>query len=263
MPFSLMLFLAGSMSHADHAKYQVGFSDGCYHWPAYSGDTFKQQFTIRSLRSTSDQQNSLLRIHCQLSNQRNRVVFTCEKTMLFPTRVPPSAVEVPRPPVTAQNDFLSHLIKQAAILQESGSQTLAALHPGQVILHSMIRPLLHTQIIQLATLARLTHERHFNTRLYRREEMLVPGGLVLAMTCALASRDLHEVLFEELIDCAYPNNLCPGDTVGAVTFIRMHEEHISGDIEAVTVRTIGIKNCDVKKALLDVDLPTEVQYYTL
>jgi hypothetical protein len=33
--------------------------------------------------------------------------------------------------------------------------------------------------------------------------------------------------------------MSPGDTVGVMTFIRSREEHISGDIEALEVRTIG------------------------
>ena len=49
--------------------------------------------------------------------------------------------------------------------------------------------------MQLASLARLTHERHFNTQRYRDDELRVPGGLVLGMTCSLASRDLHEVRY--------------------------------------------------------------------
>ena len=34
---------------------------------------------------------------------------------------------------------------------------------------------------------------------------------------------------------------------------------MSGDIEALTVRTIGLKNCDVQRALADVALPAEVR----
>ena len=67
--------------------------------------------------------------------------------------------------------------------------------------------------VQLATLARLTHERHFNSRKFYSTELLVPGGLVFALTCSLASRDLHEVISEELVNCAFPNKLNPGETV--------------------------------------------------
>ncbi|RYG68968.1 hypothetical protein EON64_03905 [archaeon] len=193
VPFSLMLFLAGSMSHADHAKLQVGFREAQYHWPAFAGDTFKKSFTVRKLRTTSDNHYSLLTVHCQLVNQRGVVCFTCEKTMLFPLSVAPSEVTISRPPASARQDFLEHLVKQGETLQECGSQTFTPLRAGQLVLHSLTRPLTLTHMMQLATLGRLTHERHFNTRQFRREEMLVPGGLVFALTSSLASRDLHEV----------------------------------------------------------------------
>lgn len=269
IPFGLMLFLAGSMSHADHAKTQTGFSRARYHWPAFAGDTFKKRFVIMSLRSTSDGRHSIFRIHCELKNQRDKIVFSCEKTMLFPFQVlPPSAVEVGSPVDEYDNEsgdggsgnhFLTHLIKRAEVLHSLGSQTLSSLRPGQLIIHTLTRPLSETHTMQLASLARLTHERHFNTRLFRsKEELFVPGGLVLGLTTSLASRDLHEVLFEELIECSYPNNTSPGDALGSLTYIGDREEHVSGDIECLTIRTVGVKNTDVQRALKGRPLPLEL-----
>jgi hypothetical protein len=189
--------------------------------------------------------------------------------MLFPFNLPPSAQTSSSPSSSSSNtntttsnhsssEFLSHLINQSETLVSRGSQTFSRLRPGQLIIHTLTRPLSETHSMQLATLARLTHERHFNTRLYRREELLVPGGLVHALTTSLASRDLHEVLFEELLTCSYPNNLAPGDSVSAVSFIQGVEEHVSGDIEAVTVRTIGWKNLDLQRQLVNTALPTSL-----
>jgi hypothetical protein len=79
IPFSLMLFLAGSMSHADHAKLQIGFGVGVYHWPAFAGDTFRKRFVIKSLRPTSDGNNSILKVGCEIHNQRDMKLFSCEK----------------------------------------------------------------------------------------------------------------------------------------------------------------------------------------
>jgi hypothetical protein len=240
IPFGLMLFLAGSMSHADRAKLQTGVEKAHYHWPAFAGDTLKKRFIILSLRPTSNGLHSIFTILCELRNQRGVVLFTCEKTMLFPFQVvPPSDVEIDRPQSSGGSEFLEHLISRADILQNLESHTLSSLRPHQLIIHTLTRPLSETHLMQLASLARLTHERHFNTRLFRKEELWVPGGLVLGLTCSLASRDLHEVLFEELSECSFPNYMSPGDTVGAVTYVSSREEHITGDIEALNVRTIG------------------------
>ena len=194
LPFGLMLFLASSMSHVDYAKLENGYANAKYYWPVFAGDTLKKKFMILSLRSTSDGRHSIFRIHCELKNQRGVVVFTCEKTMLFPFQVVrPSQVEAKEAYASKRDEFLDHLIQKADVLQSLGSQTLTSLRPGQLIIHTLTRPLSETQCMQLASLARLTHERHFNTRLFRTEEMFVPGGLVLGLTCSLASRDLHEV----------------------------------------------------------------------
>jgi len=179
--------------------------------------------------------------------------------MLFPFEVPSSDVVIPPASENVKSEFLEHIIKRADTLQQLGSQTLTVMRPGQLIFHTLSRPLSATHMMQLASLARLTHERHFNTKLYRREEMFVPGGLILGLSTGLASRDLHEVLYEELIECNYPNNFHPGDTMGAMTFIKSVEEHISGDIEAVTIRSFGIKNFDVARGLAEKDLPVEVK----
>ena len=227
---------------------------------AFAGDTFKKRFIIQKLRNTSDGNNSVVDIHCEIVNQRDVLVFSCAKQMMFPFNVPQSTVEVDAAALNsaASEDFLNHLIKMSETLQSMGSQTLVGLRPGQLILHTLARPLSLTHSMQLATLGRLTHERHFNTRAFRDDELVVPGGLVLGLTTSLASRDLHEVLYEELLSCAFPNETTPGDCIGAMTFVLSREEHMSGEMEAVEVRTIGIKNIDVPKLLNDKVLPNEL-----
>src|SRR5690242_8569096 len=105
--------------------------------------------------------------------------------MLFPFRVPPSEVqhEMQEPP----RSLLDHLVTRADTLNSLGTQTLRSVRPGQLILHTFERPLSATQTMQLASLARLTHERHFNTRLYKRDELFIPGGLVLGLTHAASA----------------------------------------------------------------------------
>ena len=46
LPFNLMLFLAGSMSHAEEAMVQLQFRKACYLWPGFAGDTFHKRFKV-------------------------------------------------------------------------------------------------------------------------------------------------------------------------------------------------------------------------
>ena len=79
--------------------------------------------------------------------------------------MPPSSLNAENNNKNRNDDYISHLIRQSEILQNIGSQTLTSVRPGQLILHTLTRPLSETHMMQLASLARLTHERHFNTRL--------------------------------------------------------------------------------------------------
>jgi hypothetical protein len=153
--------------------------------------------------------------------------------------------------------FRDHLLSKSNVCQELQSHSLADLRSGQLILHSMNRSLTFTQSQQLASLARLTHEKHFDTRRYDPSELLIPGGLILGIVQSAASRDFHELLHEEVLNVNYVNALHPGNVVGAISYIQSVEQ-AAGDLEIATVRTLGIKNMDVKRELDGVDLPLEL-----
>lgn len=153
--------------------------------------------------------------------------------------------------------FRDHLLSKSNVCQALQSHSLAELRPGQLILHSLNRSLTFTQSQQLASLARLTHEKHFDCRKYDISELLIPGGLVLGISMSASARDFHELLHEEIINANYVNSLHPGNMVSAISYIHSVEE-VVGDLQVVTVRTLGIKNMDVKKDLDGMDLPMEL-----
>jgi acyl dehydratase len=263
LPFSLALFLTSSMTHADAAKVQVGFGRVNYLWPCFAGDTFTKSFTVESIRNTSDGNHSVFHFNCDLINQRGRLCMRADKRMLFEFPVPSSSVKASSSRNKSGDDpvnlhlFRDHLLSKSHVCQELQSHSLADLRPGQLILHSMNRSITFTQAQQLASLARLTHERHFDTRRFEQSELLIPGGLVLGIVQSAASRDFHEILHEELLHVNYVNSLHPGNIVGAISYIQSVEEAV-GDLEICTVRTLGIKNMDVMRDLKGVDIPLEL-----
>jgi acyl dehydratase len=225
---------------------QVGFRNAVYHWPAFAGDTFTKKFEVKSVRNTSDGEHSVLTFNCSLINQRGRVCMSADKTMLFDfAHLSPSPVEASLPRDSDDDAFRSHLLSKAEVLGELGSHSLTPLRPQQLIVHTMNRALSLTQSQQLASLARLTHERHFDSQKYApSSEMFVPGGLVLGLAMSASARDLHEVLHESVLDVTYTNNVHPGDVVSAVTLVKSLDENISGDMESLRVTTVGIKGMD-------------------
>jgi len=271
LPFSLALFLTSSMSHADAAKVQVGFGNVHYLWPLFAGDTVRKSFTVQRIRNTSDGNHSVIHFDCALVNQRGRICMHADKRMLFQFAATPesntSTVGSLAASHTTSNQqrqqladvhlFRDHLLSKATtVLAEQPSHSLAHLAPGQLILHTMHRSLPFSSSQQLASLARLTHERHFDIRLYERtSEILVPGGLVLGIALQASARDLHEVLHEEITSCAYCQPLNPDTMVGAVSYVHAVDDNLPGDLELVTVTTLGIKNLNVKRDLTGVGLP--------
>jgi acyl dehydratase len=263
LPFSLALFLTSSMSHADAAKVQVGFGRVNYLWPAFAGDTFTKSFTVNAVRNTSDGNHSVIHFTCDLLNQRGKLCMRADKRMLFQFAVNESNA---RPKTEDEEEsvnihlFRDHLLSKAnTVLKDQPSHSLAKLRAGDLILHTLHRSLTLTQSQQLASLARLTHERHFDTRKFEvNSEILVPGGLVLGITMSASARDLHEILHEEIMSCSYVNELNPGSVVGAVSYVSAVDDNLPGDLEVVTVTTLGIKNFNVKRDLAGVDIPLEL-----
>lgn len=257
LPFGLLLFLTGSMSHADAAKVQIAYSNARYCLPAYAGDTFTKHFVVKQVRNTSDKEHSIITFACELRNQHGKPVFTCDKKMLFPFARSLDVVGEYNPPVPP-DALVSAMTARAGVLGQLGSQSLQPLRPGQLLLHSLHRPLTDTQSRQLSSLARLTHERHFDSVRFPDDHLrYIPGGLIVGLALSASARDLHEVLHESMRSCSFIRNVHPGESVGAVSFVTRLEENVGGDLEAVTVRTIGVKNMDVRD-LTGVDLPTEL-----
>ena len=76
LPFDLLCFLAGSMSHADRAVVQVSFSHARYHLPVYVGDTLVKNYRVREVvdlprsDATDGAPASKATFLCELTNQR-------------------------------------------------------------------------------------------------------------------------------------------------------------------------------------------------
>lgn len=201
LPFNLVQFLAASMTHVDQAETMLGFRNAVYHWPAFAGDTFRKNMRILALKPSNDGTSTIVNIESKLMNQFNMNVFTCETRLKFPFAVPARNYgEVPPAQSSEKNQFLDHLIHKVPQLQQQGSQSLSTVRTGQLILHTLSRPLTAPHMMQLATLARITHPRHFNAVANQSAtpDLLVPGGLVLALTCSLTARDMHEVRFDKI-----------------------------------------------------------------
>lgn len=72
-----------------------------------------------------------------------------------------------------------------------------------------------------------------------------------------ASRDLHEILYEEISHANFVNALHPGNVVGAFSYVTERNE-AAHDLEFLEVVTIGVKNMDVQSDLEGIHIPMEL-----
>jgi len=90
-------------------------------------------------------------------NQRDICVFSFEKSMIFPFVTAPSEIMLPPSPVKNEDSLLNHLIAESEALQALGSQTLTSVRPGQLILHTLSRPISQSASMQVCAMSSLLY----------------------------------------------------------------------------------------------------------
>jgi len=242
------------MTHADAAKVQVSYENVIYHWPCFAGDTFTKLFQVVSVKNTSDGNHTVIHFACQLVNQRGRICMTAGKRMMFPFTVenansPVSAASTIRSKLNEQDIYLfrNHILSQARTLLSIGSHSLKRLHTGHLILHRMNRSVSLTQSQQLASLAFFFFFFFFGLFSFSMKFFFFFS----------ASRDLHEILYEEISHANFVNSLHPGNVVGALSYV-LERNEAAHDLEFLEVVTIGVKNMDVQHDLEGIHIPIEL-----
>jgi acyl dehydratase len=197
LPFSMLLSITGSMTHVDDRLevLDLGFRNAVYRRPAYPGDTFYKTFYISGIRETSESQNSIVTVHCDLSDANtSETVFSVDKIMMYPIQRRQNTYAAGEPSHTHFNSQVKDQIVSNYSYM-STSSTLSGLTPGQLLLHGMCRPMGRSTAMELATLLRWTHPLLYNLKRYDFDELVVAGGLVLASAHACSARYNEKLSF--------------------------------------------------------------------
>ncbi|GAB5364049.1 hypothetical protein AAMO2058_000936300 [Amorphochlora amoebiformis] len=263
LPFSFLLHTAGAVSHADDTRkvLDVAVEKAVYERPSYLGDTIRKEYYIQDLRTTSDGKSSLLKVKCALLNQDNERVFSMSKTMLFIGTTSKEGNRDMRKPTRRSNPPPSRVLGQISRNSNtlSRSNALARLYEGQLILHSLARPIGTSMSMILSTMFRMTHPSLFNTKRFGQDNILVPGGVMLSQVHSCCSRGLYEILYEELTHAQLLNPVSPMDVVGAISYVHDIKPLTDNpELEEVTIQTWGIKGVDVAHELKNVELPVNI-----
>jgi hypothetical protein len=273
-----MLYAATSMPHIDDTRnvFDLAFRNCVYEKTVFPGDTLTRHFKLTNMRHSSNKDNILLDLVCKMYNQFDELVFRLEKTMYF-EKSPKHSFCIPQSSKPGHTPSISHkrqsstfkkfLLKQQKTLPMSIS--VEKFSAGQVILHTLQRPIGYETSMNLSMLHRMTHPMLYNTSRYKNEAGsdsdgsgsggspgLVVGGVpLIALTHSFASKELHEILYEELLDSHVINRCLPDECMGAFTYIINIDDSSYEFLEEIECVTIGVKKIDVIQQLDNVRLP--------
>ncbi|RKH35900.1 hypothetical protein D7Y13_00655 [Corallococcus praedator] len=266
LPFMMGLYLACCMSSTHGAIYHLGFRNARQLAPLRVGDTYRQEIQVRRVRNTGDGKRSVVTTHRRLLRVGDETpVFTLDKRELYLRQ--PESFE-PSPEAARRDEeersqalaFRTTLTQRAhEVLPRAEAGTAPSFEAGDLLLHSFARPLGITANLALSTQLLVTHPIHLDHHRFdlgHGRGVVVSGGLVVSMTLAAAARDLHEVLWEELIAADNIRPVAPTQTVGALSYVlfRAPVEGLDG-LEELVVRTLGVLELTPSAELAEVPLP--------
>ena len=162
---------------------------------------------------------------------------------------------------TRNNDtsiFKKYLLKQGskanALSTMNNPYSIKKIYKDELLLHTLQRPIGVETCMNLSMLHRMTHPLLYNTNRHP-NELCVGGVLLVALTHSIASKELYEVIYEELLDSHIINKASPTDCIAAMTYIIDINDTKYEYFQEVECITIGVKNVDITNQLNNIKIP--------
>lgn len=271
LPFSQMLYAATSMSHVDDTRnvLDLAFRNCVYERAVFPGDTLIRHFVIENIRESSNKKNILIDLKCKMYNQHNELVFRLEKTMFFEKlilskefRIAESSKKGILPLINIRSSdssiFKKYLLKQGSKRIDKPciqSVSIKKVYDNELILHTMQKPIGCETNMNLSMLFKMTHPMLYNTNRKSLNELYVSGVLLIALTHSIASKELYEVIYEDLLDSHIINKASPNDCISAMTYIIENNNYKYEYFQECECITIGCKNIDITNDLNGIKIP--------
>jgi 2-methylfumaryl-CoA hydratase len=233
--------------------------------PGYIGDTVRARSTVLGAKPASAGDRGVVHVRTVLENEHGATLCAFERKALVRAGTlaerPPPLPRREDAPATAELgtfDPLPRPLRQGetsrAFTSRSGLPGFRAdFTVGQVFLHDAGKTIGGSEHMQLTLLFRNSHPLHFD-EVYSKahsfqKTRVVYGGLVLAWTLALTSRDLcGNALWDLGLSAgAHPNPTLAGDTVYAASRVLSVAPGGVG-AGAVVLRVVGVKNQTAQQA---------------
>ena len=272
-PFTQMLYCTTSMSHVDETRnvLDLSFRNCVYERCVFPDDTLTRHFVIENIRESSNGKNVLIDIKCKMYNQYNELVFRLEKTMFFEklslnldvVKTAQSSKKGIAPVIDTRSNetsvFKKYLLRQGSkansLSMMNNPYSLKTVYKDELLLHTLQRPIGAETNMNLSMLHRMTHPLLYNTNRNDESNLYVGGVLLIALTHSIASKELYETLYEELLDAHIINKASPNDCISAMTYIIDVNDDKYEYFQEVECVTIGLKNVDITNQLNNIKIP--------
>lgn len=147
-------------------------------------------------------------------------------------------------------------VNSDGINSNNNNISIKKIYSNELLLHTLQRPIGIETNMNLSMLHRMTHPMLYNTnRFSSSNDLFVGGVLLVSMTHSIASKELYEVIYEELLDAHIINKASPTDCISAMTYIIDVNENKYEFFEEVECITIGLKNIDITNQLNNIKIP--------
>jgi 2-methylfumaryl-CoA hydratase len=251
----LLLNLALSFSVHDVSEQAIAhlaYLDVRFPEASHAGDTVRAASRVLGVTPSTRGDRGVVHVQTTLFSDGDRVVCSFErKALVRGGRVVGRPIDAPHERLPSSGDLAR---TPPALGFVSGSNRPSSFPTyfedvtvGDIFLHDVGRTVSEAEHMQLATLFRNSHPLHVDERYAAKESFTktraVYGGLVLAWTLSLASRDTAgNALWDAGLDeGAHPNGVVAGDTIYAASKV-LAKEDSGPNAGLLKLRVVGMKN---------------------
>lgn len=241
-----------------HLAYiDVRFPNACF-----VGDTVEATSRVIGMRPVSTGDKGVVHVRTEVRNQDGDVVCSFERKALVRAGKLADRPKDLAPSVFEEVPFEERPRAPKVLLGEIPPPLSLGAFPtfwddfevGDVYAHEVGRTVSEAEHMQLTTLLRNSHPMHVDERYCQKSSFaktrVVFGGLVLAWTLALTSRDVagNAVWELGLDDGAHSSGVLAGDTLYAASRVVAKEPRGKG-AGSVTLRVVGLRNTPARVLL--------------
>ncbi len=255
LPYSFLLNLTLSLGVENFAYSSVlklELRDALYLNPAFPGDTFSCTIRITDIRKSIRPGHTVIESSHLLFNQKGEPVFSLVRISLFPEINPRKTIASERHELYQNHQFKETILTKARSIDMEN--VVLKFNVGDLLLHPYVRPIGKSENLFWATYLKNTHPTHFNYQRYQPGEIIIAGGMVLAMVSGIAAREFRQILMQEIHNAFHVNPVFAEDRLGAFSYVREVRQPMPG-FEEISIRTFGIRNMDTEPELSDVAFP--------